>query len=248
MHSIDMSDILTVMGFRPGLRQIDVTFTNADIDTATVPETVSPVGGLLTFRTAAAVVEAVSSSASDTAAGVGAQVLQVHGLDSNYNEIQEDIPLNGTTPVLGALMFFRINAAHIHNAGSSGTNVGDITIRDAGAGVTRSFISTGQGVSEVGLFTVPAGHTLLATGWIVSARDSVGQKALVDVAFYTSTLGVRKIDWRMVVDGTAAANVGSPHIFFEKVDIEVVVTRVNTNDSYVSFHGHGILVGPGHGL
>lgn len=246
---VGMDDVLSSMGYRPGVRHIDVVFTNPTVDVATVPETVSPIGGMLTLRTAAAVFEVVSSSALDTnTAGVGARTVSIWGVDANFNEVTEVIALNGITPVVGAVLFYRVNSVVVATAGGAKTNVGTILVRDAGAGTTRSMIVLGQGRSEVGVFTVPAGHKMLATGWTVSARDNVGQKALADVAFYTTTEGVRAVDWRMVIDGTIPANLGAPHVFPEKTDIEVVVDRVNTNASYVSFHGHGLLIGPGNGM
>lgn len=239
---IGMDDVLAVAGYRPGVQHVDVIFTNPDIGTATVPETISPIGGVLTFRTAAAVLEVVSSSAADAAAGTGARSVMVTGLDANYDIVTEVIAMNGTTAVQGAVLFYRINDVRVHTAGTGKTNAGNITVRDAGAGTTRSYIVLGQGCSEVGLFSVPRGHQMLATGWTVAARDSVGNKALADVAFYTTKDGVRVVNWRMSVDGTIPANLGSAHVFHEMTDIEVICDRVNTNASYVTFHGHGLMV------
>jgi hypothetical protein len=246
--NITADDILIGLDARPDMRHIDVTFTNPSIDTASVPETVSPLGGVLTFRSAAAVLEVVSSSDEDAAAGTGATAVRVWGLDENYVELIEDIVLTGTTPALGSALFFRINDVRVLTAGSTKSNVGNITVRDASAGTARSYITAAQGRSEVGLFTVPAYHTVIATGWTTCARDNVGNKALADFAFYSTADGVRVVDWRMIIDGTVPAQLGSPHVFHPKTDIEVICNRVNTNGSYVSFHGHGILVGPHSGI
>jgi len=246
--NLGADDLLAALGDRPGVRQIDVVFTNPDVDTATVPETVWPLGGVAALRSTAAVLELVSSSAADAAAGTGARTVQVWGLDSLYNELIEVVTLTGTTPVLTSGLFLRVNSVQVVSAGTGKSNAGNITIRDASAGTTRSYIVADQGRSEVGVFTVPAGHTMLATGWTISARDSVGNKALADIAFFTTVNGVRSVDWRMSIDGTIPANLGSPHVFHEKSDIEVICTRVNTNDSYVSFHGHGLLIGPSTGF
>lgn len=245
---INSDDLLVAAGYRPGIRVVDVVFQNPVIDIATVPETVSPIGGLVALRTAAAVVELVSTSADDAVAGTGARTVRIQGLDANYVEVEETIALNGITPVQGTVLFFRINTVQVTTAGTGKTNAGDIVVRDAPAGTSRSFILAGQSRSEVGVFSVPAGHKLLATGWTVSGRDTVGNKAPVDVAFYVTVGGVRKIDWRLSIDGTISANVASPHVFPEMCDVEVVVTRVNTNGSAVFLHGHGVLLGPGNGL
>lgn len=245
---LNTDDVLAAMGYRPGVRLVDVVFVNPSIDTGTVPETVAPIGGLVQLRSAAAIVEVLSASALDTAAGTGARTVTVQGLDADYNEVEETLTLNGVTPVQGAVLFLRVNEFRVASAGTGMKNAGAITLRDAGAGTSRSLIQAGESRAEVGVFTVPAGHKMLATGWTVSARDAVGNKALADVAFYATRNGVRFIDWRLSFEGTVATDIGSPHIFEEKVDVEVVVTRVNTNSTFVALHGHGLLVGPNTGM
>lgn len=55
---------------------------------------------------------------------------------------------------------------------------------------------------------------------------------------------MRKISWESIVSGTVSVHIGSAHVFNEETDIEVVVSRVLNNGTIVSFHGHGLLVGP----
>ena len=234
----------TAVGRNPHIRQIDVVFANPVIDTGSVPETVSPVGGLIALRTAAAVVELVSSSASDAAAGTGARTIEVHGLDADYNEVSETFTMNGATPVVGTTLFFRINHVHVRTAGTGKTNAGYITIQDAGAGTTRSYIGVGRGRSEVGVFTVPAGHTMLAVYWSLASRDGTGSSS-ADVEFWATKDGVRSISWVAIAENTISVSVpNTPHTWGEKTDIEVIVARVQNNSTVVSFHGHGLLVGP----
>jgi len=244
---IGADDILIALGYRPGIRLIDSVFTNTDIGTGTVPETISQVGGMLQIRTTAAVVEIVSDSALDTSSGTGAREVLVSGLDVDYNMISETIIPNGLTAVQGSLLFYRINDVRCTSAGSTKSNAGNILVRDAGAGTTRAKIAAARGRSEDGVFTVPAGYTLLATGWTVASRDASGDSS-ADVEFFATTNGVRRVDWSLTVTGTVPANLGSTHVFYEKTDIEVVVSRVLSNGTRVSFHGHGVLVGPGNGL
>lgn len=246
--SYSTSDLLLSLDGRPGVRHIDVTFSNPDVDIATVPELLSPLGGMIAIRAAAAVVEVVSSSAADAAAGTGARTVRVWGLDANWDELTEDITLNGTTPVLGTKLFFRINTVSVLTAGTGLTNAGNITLRDASAGTTRSYIALGVSVSEVGLFSVPARHTMLATSWLVSSRIATAVAAHIDLAMYSTEAGVRKIDWRMSATNLMSADLGTPHVWHEKTDIEVVVTRAQADNTVVFFHGHGLLVGPGTGF
>ena len=70
-------------------RQGDTTWNkygyNNDIDGTA--ETVWPVGGLLTRLTSASTLSIVSTSASDTSAGTGAQSIIVYGIDANFNSV-----------------------------------------------------------------------------------------------------------------------------------------------------------------
>lgn len=44
--------------------------------------------------------------------------------------------------------------------------------------------------------------------------------------------------------GTTSVYPTVPHPFEEKTDIEVIVSRVAANDTFVTLHGHGLLIGP----
>lgn len=112
--------------------------------------------------------EIVSSSASDTAAGVGAQAVMLDMLDASYNQLGAvTVQLNGTTPVAvpGGAAYYRINAARTMmvtpNAAARQKNVGDITIRDAGGGTVRGIIPAGIGSLQQAIYTVPLGSTLI---------------------------------------------------------------------------------------
>src|ERR1700722_11390468 len=61
------------------------------------------------FQTVATKMEILSGSASDTAAGTGAQSMMVVGLDVNFNPISEVIVMNGVTPVQSVNTYLRIN-------------------------------------------------------------------------------------------------------------------------------------------
>ena len=232
----------------PGVRFIELLGRNPDIDTATVPESVWAAGGVITQRTAAAVVEAVSSSAADDAGtpGTGARTIKISGLDANWNEISETIALDGTTPVVTTLEFLRVNFAEVMTAGTGLTNAGDITLRNAGAGNTQRFIPTGRGYTEAAIYSVPAGHTFLLDGWYVTARDAAGtSSADIDVRVrHNANNGAEHVEWSIVVDKTFAPSFMIPHPFPEKSDIEFRVTAVGANNTVVTVHGHGLLIGP----
>jgi hypothetical protein len=120
-------------------------------------------GGGYPFQTVASKLEILSASASDTAAGTGAQTMMIHGLDANFNALSETITMNGVTPVQSAGTYLRVNGLNIVTAGSGHKNAGDITLRLTGAGATQAIARAGYGFAKSCVFTVPAGFTLLVT-------------------------------------------------------------------------------------
>lgn len=232
----------------PDIRFVELIGRNPDVDTATVPESLWAAGGVLTQRTAAAVVEVVSSSVADDAGtpGTGAHTIRVRGLDANWDEIEETVTLDGTTPVVTTQEFLRVNHAEVASAGSGLTNAGDITLRNASAGDTQRFMPAGRGQSEAAIYSVPAGHSLLLEGWYVTARDAAGaSSADIDVRVrHNSENGAEHIEWSIIVDKVFSSSFLTPHPFKEKSDIEFRVTAVGANNTVVTFHGHGLLVGP----
>ena len=146
---------------------------NADIDTAAAEDVWTP-GGVRTWLTAAVTLEAISADANDTAAGSGAQIITVQGLDGNFAEVEEDITMNG----LGASSatsssFIRVNRAFVKQVGTyHGNNAGTITIRTSGGGATQADIVAGYGQTEQTHYSLPTGKTAILSGFFVSTDGS----------------------------------------------------------------------------
>lgn len=128
----------------------------------------SPAGSKKTWRTAAAKLEVVSSSASDAVAGGGATKVLIRGLDANFNEIEETVTLTGAvaSPVGGTTnSFLRVNQTIIveseayASGATSGANVGLITTQGVGGGTVESYILAGKGECNNSHFTIPSGYT-----------------------------------------------------------------------------------------
>jgi len=247
MPATDVFDLNRLaLGRIPGVSYVEWIARNADVDVLSVPETIWPAGGLYSFRSAAAVLEVVSSSAADDAAGTGARTIRIHGLDEDWKPVIETIIMDGTTPVLGLLEFLRINFVEVWTVGSGGTNAGNITVRDASAGTTRSYIALGRGHSEDGVYSVAADNTFLFDGWYATVRDA-DNTSYADIDFmetHNADGGATHVGWSFSVDKVFGSPFTIPHVFHEKTDIEMRVTAVFGNNSIVAFHAHGLLVGP----
>lgn len=136
-------------------------------------------GGTYAFYpTTAQTVQAVSTSTSDTSAGTGARTIQVYGLDSNWEEQDETVILNGTTPVVLANTYIRLFRTVVLTAGTLETNAGDITVEVSGGDV-GIFIDASDGQTQHAIYTVPAGKTAyFVKGYVgLTADDKNGEIA-----------------------------------------------------------------------
>ena len=133
----------------------------------------------VSYLTLAAQLQITSSSASDTLAGVGLKKLLIIGLDSNWNEISENIDMNGQIAVLTSLSFLRVNLLFGESVGSSNGNVGDIYVSSADthtSGVPDTQVLYAMNASDdtdnisnismFGLYTIPANKRL----WLIKGN------------------------------------------------------------------------------
>lgn len=90
---------------------------------------------------------------SSSAAGDTTQIVRIIGLDADYNEVAENISLNGTTTVTTTNSYKAINDL----VTISGNCIGDVTAK-IGATVYAQ-ITAGAGRNQAAIFTVPAGHS-----------------------------------------------------------------------------------------
>jgi hypothetical protein len=172
-------------------QSLTITGFNDDINTATVPEDVWPVGGLVAYPAAADQVSMVSDDAADTIAGTGAQLVQIEAIDANLNVVTEIMALNGTTPVLSVGLFLAVNGARVISTGSGGKNAGVITFTiDSNL---NDAIAIGKNLSSTCFGMMPKPEVLGTTPHLTSFTMFVGkqQNALVSMSlvFKSALLG-----------------------------------------------------------
>ena len=163
-----------------------------------------------TYSTSAGAVTVESSSSSDDGA-----VIEVQGLDGDYNLVVQDITIDGT----GATNLIRIFRARVKTpAGSQTSNVGIISVKIATD--LRAKILAGKGQTLMAVYTIPAGKT----GYLLNLTTSVDK----------ATAGTYRLTAREIEDGGFQikgqfASFGTPldHnypiplVFTEKTDIEI---------------------------
>jgi len=149
----------TFFGF--GEHSISGSSNNVDIwggptDTQPEPDT----GGFALFVT--------SSSTSDDGdpAGVGAQTVHIHYLDTSGAEQSVSATLNGTTEVdTGVSDCMFVQQHHITAVGSNNVAVGDVDCLAGSGGAVISRVSAAGNQSMSTMKQVPAGCRLTVTGW-----------------------------------------------------------------------------------
>lgn len=147
---------------------------NLDIDTA-AEEVIASFGGSVNIMTTGDTLDVVSSSVNDTAAGTGARMIQIIGIDENANVQSEFVTLNGTTPVTTTNQWLGINRVFVISAGSGNNADGTITITDTSAVVgTQAEIVAGSNVTQQAIFHTPISQTFLAKWLLMNARKLSG--------------------------------------------------------------------------
>jgi hypothetical protein len=133
-------------------------------DVPTTGEDVRGTGVDKVYLTSAETMSIVSGDALDdagTAAG-GAHKIVIVGLDSNWDLQEEEVTMDGQTPVVTTTTWFRVNRAYVTDIGThaSGTNVGAITITQGTSGNVECTIIAGEGQSQEAEWTVPRNRVL----------------------------------------------------------------------------------------
>jgi hypothetical protein len=140
-----------------------VFFVNSNPAVATTEEDIWYEGGVWTRPTAAGTVSIVSTDADDTAAGAGAQVIAVEGLDADWNFQSELIATSGATPAVGTKSFIRINRIAASQVGATTYNEGAITASIGGD--VQAHIAAKGTIGRPPGISVPAGHVFVFHHW-----------------------------------------------------------------------------------
>lgn len=192
----------------------------------TTKETVWDQGGLYVYLTAATILKLSSSDANDTAAGTGARTVHIYGLDGNYDEIDEILPLNGQTAVNTTETYLRVFRLIVETAGTTGENEGDIYLGDGTvtAGVPAdkyAKVLIGNNQTLMAIYTVPRGKTLLIPRWYANVGQ--GKEATIDAVARDNANGaIFQVKQRRLLYQSALAMPQTiPFAFPEKWDLEL---------------------------
>lgn len=163
-----------------------------DVDTVELPGDVwggsAAITGAFPWIPSPRALEILSDSANDTAAGTGMQSAMVVYLDANYLQQVIVVALNGVTPV-ALPVCAHVQLVLVFAAGSVGTNVGNLTVRDAGAGPMRNFVAAGQGNSQQAVMMTPAGYTYMLKQITMSLQTNAGAARTATIMLWFREFG-----------------------------------------------------------
>lgn len=172
------------------------------------------------FPAAAIQMSLVSTSASDTLAGTGAQKVHLHYLDGSYNVQTEIVTMNGVTPVnTVATNILRINAVHVSQVGTNGAAVGSVSLTSVGGATTYALIEPNYNTARQAIYTVPAGKTGYISHWQASSGTAAGTHFTEFSLQSTSHYGVLWPGVFLAIDSVGTLNGGSVMTFSTPVMI-----------------------------
>lgn len=175
----------------------------------------------------------LSGSAGDTA------VINIVGLDANYNSISELLTLNGTTAVTTAKTYFRINNMLVAS-GSSTNPSGVVTLKDLTDTTIYAQINAGIGRTQSGIYTVPAGSTFYLSridGYTSFNGNTINYTNYRN--YSVSSAGVVSVTQQSPFTQFYHAQRIMPRPFAEKTDIQIQAsTSASTAVVSISFEGY----------
>lgn len=143
--------------------------------------------------TIAEVMNIYSDDATDTIAGVGAQKVLVEGIDDSGDMVEETVEMNGVTDVPTVNSYYMINRMTVTQAGSTGSQAGQIKAKGVTASLddARIFLDSnvgnlfiGYNESKMARFKLPDTHRGYVTEWTVGFLGAGSNvQAVGDVTF-----------------------------------------------------------------
>jgi hypothetical protein len=210
-----------------------------DIDAGDLTDDIWDGTGSYTFPAAAAAMKISSSSTDDDSGGTGALTARVIGLNASWQEVEQDVTLDGQTGVTIPVSLIRVYRAYVLTVGTGGVNAGDIwigtgDITNGVPAVKYAGILTGHGQTLMAIYTVPDNCTG-ATIWSWYGTISSVASARATIALQTRELGGA---WRTRdARGIAAGSSGVPWPIYNgvtvgtKCDIRIRALSVGVNNS-----------------
>ena len=169
-----------------------------------------------------------------------ATLILINGLDANYNQISENIKLNGTTTVTTVKSYFRINSMAV----TSGAPTGNITLKDTTDTTLYAEILAGNGRTLMGIYTVPAGYTFYLSRIDINTSLNANPAGYATYQNYQTTNGVSTVTIIAPFTNNYHTQRVMPRAVAEKTDIQLQA-KVSTGTAALTVSQEGYLVANG---
>lgn len=219
----------------------DLTLESAETDYVVHPDfmdsdiIVAPAGGVqLSIQ---------STSNEDKPGGQGVSRIHLHYIDDAGNDSNEDIDLNGTTPVLTQATDIRfVQCTHIAAVGSNKAAVGQIVASSGGD--NYSGIIAGQKRCSSSARMVPAGKRFLVKNINCGSVSGTGARCEIRINCsifeghdFTNDRIVIPVDEWLVRDGTISVPIDFPYVFPEGSVVCFTVSNDKSAEISASYRG-----------
>jgi len=219
----------------PGYSMVNKFGYNSSIGSLSF-ETIWETGNDYPWQSSAVTVDVVSDDTNDDVVGTGARTLRIQGLDGSYNLAEETVDMDGTTTVTTTQTFLRVFRMSVETAGTSGNNVGNISVTYTGGSDVAATITAGNGQTLMTLYTIPAGYT----GYLLSMNISSGKDQEMEFKFLQrdntiANAGFQTKQFLNVRGGQTSVIFNAINIIPQKSDIYVSGKGSSTSSASASF-------------
>ena len=165
-------------------------------------------------------------------------LITISGLDANYNQISENIKLNGTTAVTTVKSYFRVNSMSV----ASGAPTGNITLKDTSDTTLYAEIAAGNGRTLMGIYTVPAGYTFYLSRIDINTSLNANPAGFATYQNYqTNSAGVSTVTIVAPFTNNYHTQRVMPRLVSEKTDIQLQA-KVSTGTAALTVSQEGYLI------
>ena len=196
---------------------------NSDVDGT--EETVWDVGGIYVYPSSAVAMTATTTAG--TASDDNGVLVTIEGLDTDYNEVSEEVTLAGAGTATTTQTFLRVYRAFV-----SGSQEPTGTINIANGGTTYARITLGVNQTLMALWTVPAGYTAYINH-INIATGTTNANQYITASFVSREINkVFKTQLKQSIGSGSVADfvIEYPLPFEEKTDLEVRAVSSGSNN------------------
>jgi len=196
---------------------------NSDVDGT--EETIWDVGGIYVYPSSAVAMTATTTAG--TASDDNGVLVTIEGLDTDYNEVSEEVTLAGAGTATTTQTFLRVYRAFV-----SGSQEPTGTINIANGGTTYARITLGVNQTLMALWTVPAGYTAYINH-INIATGTTNANQYITASFVSREINkVFRTQLKQSIGSGSVADfvIEYPLPFEEKTDLEVRAVSSGSNN------------------